>query len=426
VRGGSGGLDWLPGLSDVDLVLVLSPDPGGRGLAARRVTARWERLRRRVPSSELLVDWPRVHEEPQLRDLAGACAFTYGLDGPGGPGAAYSGPAAGPDVLRVLERPGLYGPTAGWRLVRGSDRRPPDPARSSQLRRLAAWLELQHWWQWAFPVCVDPTGPRTAALCVKLVAEPARCWLWLAHGERATDRADVLGRALRRLPEEEDGLRRALDLQRALPDSPPAPLEAVLPLLVRLSTRIARLLAAGVDEAGATEVRLAGTGADRVVLARGRFAAGEPPPDPTSLLPLADWRGLVLPHLPDDSFAPLAGDPADPAVIARAAGGHQSGPYPALRAGELMVFPAVLRSRTRLRAIQCALTDPGSFALAAGAPVARFPDVPGWSAADTARRAVAEHRVRLGTPGVGGEALAVLLSAARAALFQESLEAGDP
>ena len=45
---------------------------------------------------------------------------------------------------------------------------------------------------------------------------------------------------------------------------------------------------------------------------------------------------------------------------------------------------------------QCEVTDPVSFALARGALVANFPNVPGFSIQDTARRALAEHAAWLG------------------------------
>jgi hypothetical protein len=86
-----------------------------------------------------------------------------------------------------------------------------------------------------------------------------------------------------------------------------------------------------------------------------------------------------------------------------------------------------------------------SFALLAGERSATFPPLAGWSAADVARRALGEHRAWLGA-SVRGErhvlaewmsaqartsrlelqVLAWLLSAARAALFHESLQDGAP
>jgi hypothetical protein len=100
-----------------------------------------------------------------------------------------------------------------------------------------------------------------------------------------------------------------------------------------------------------------------------------------------------------------------------------------------MILPAP-RSRTELRAVKSPVTDPVSFALADGAAVARFPDVHGWSARDTAQRAVAEHAAWLraapapvpGTePGeFAGSVLARLLTAARAGLFLESIENRAP
>jgi hypothetical protein len=98
-----------------------------------------------------------------------------------------------------------------------------------------------------------------------------------------------------------------------------------------------------------------------------------------------------------------------------------------------MILPVAARSRSRLRAVQCAASDPVSFALAGGEPVARFPNVRGWSAEDTASRAVAEHWARLDAdrraspmPDGGGDALAHLLTAARAALFLETVMDGEP
>ena len=72
-------------------------------------------------------------------------------------------------------------------------------------------------------------------------------------------------------------------------------------------------------------------------------------------------------------------------------------------------------------------------ALIEGARVARFPNLAGWSARDSARRATAEHRAWLAawpeqdpsriTPL---HALGMLFTAARGALFLESLETGSP
>ena len=104
------------------------------------------------------------------------------------------------------------------------------------------------------------------------------------------------------------------------------------------------------------------------------------------------------------------------------------GPYQALRAGSLLVLPAARRWRSRMRAVKCPATDPVSFALVDGGPAASFPDVSGWSAGDTARRAVAERRASLREKSSRGrgEQLGDLLACARASLFLESVEAGDP
>jgi hypothetical protein len=65
-----------------------------------------------------------------------------------------------------------------------------------------------------------------------------------------------------------------------------------------------------------------------------------------------------------------------------------------------------------MRTVQTTLTDPVSVALLSGEDVARFPDVPGFSARDLARRALAEH-------AAGADPSA----AARARAFAASLDA---
>ena len=431
VRGSFETDDFLPGLSDLDLAIVVSPDPTGAGIARERMSERWQRLRR-SSLLDLVLNYPRLHEQRDLVDLQGATALTFGLDDGR---SAYFGNGASSDRVRMLERPGLFDSMADWRLLSGPDRRPPEPEKIPQARRITAWLELVQWWQWAFILSFEPARPSGALLCTKLVAEPARIWLWLAHGERASGRDDVLERALRRLPSEEQALRRARALWASLPDLPEAPVDEVLPVLARFSARIAALIADQVSGEGETLVRLEGASPASVLRAHARWQPIESQPgwDRAPQLPLCDWRNLAIPNRPDRTFVPLPGDPADSAVLTAALQVEQSGPQPALQSDEIIVFPAATWARTRLRAVQSRVTDPVSFALAAGAGSARFPNVGGWSAEDSARRAVAEHRARLqanaGTgsgPDGAGDALGVLLTAARAALFLESIEEDAP
>jgi hypothetical protein len=81
-----------------------------------------------------------------------------------------------------------------------------------------------------------------------------------------------------------------------------------------------------------------------------------------------------------------------------------------------------------MRTVHCQPTDPVSFALIAGAQFARFPNVPGWSIADTARRAVAEHAAWLAVDARerSGTVLGRLAIAARAGLLQESVGEAEP
>jgi hypothetical protein len=147
-----------------------------------------------------------------------------------------------------------------------------------------------------------------------------------------------------------------------------------------------------------------------------------------SLLPLVDWRALAMPPPPDEVFALVPGDPSDPATVRLAALRMSAGRYAAFRPDGLLLFPA--RVSALLRTIQCAATDPVSFAVVERSAVAEFPEVAGWSARDWARRAVAEHRAwlesRVEGPGDRVQELGKTLTAARAALFRASLDDGEP
>jgi hypothetical protein len=247
--------------------------------------------------------------------------------------------------------------------------------------------------------------------CFKFVAEAARTWLWVAHGMRAEGRADALRRALPLMPADEAMLARALAARGELARPGALELAEVVPWLADFCSRLAAFLSAELEPAGWTDVRLRWSG------------DGE-----SGRLPLADWRALVLGEHPDATFVLANASPGDPTAIARAAAAEERGTTVALPAPGILVLPSddletPRYTRGTLRAIQCDASDPVSLALARGERVARFPDAPGWSARDWARRAVAEHRVRVRR---GGGDRATLLAAARAALFLASLEDGAP
>ncbi len=434
-RGSLAARDEQYGVSDVDMAVVVPSRPGELGSAHAVASRRWRRLARMFPGARRLVDLA-IYEEAELADAVRSSTFTADR-------------ALHPGLKRLLDtgglrtRPGLYGPLEDWRLLRGPDRRPPVPARDRQDERMAAWLELQFLWRCVFPLCVNPAAAHAPYMCVKLVADPVRMWLWIAHGERFTGRREALERALWLMPEEEEALGRALALHEAVGRPQEPPLAATLPALVRLSTRLARLLLEETQPAGTTGVRLAWREEQDLAVptrARDRFRAlvGAEP----RLLPLGDWRALAWPVSPDEALVNLPLDPCRPEPLAAAASIAREGAYPVIEADEVLILPAT-RAGT-LRGVQCRLSDPVSFAVLGGDTVARFPNVPGWSAGDWARRAVAEHRTWLGAGSeapptlgawVSGQArsmkpvartLGRLLTAARAALFLESVEAGEP
>jgi hypothetical protein len=422
--------DVIYGLSDIDLPVVF-PDPESAALARHR----WARLARLVPGLGHLVQ-PTIYDRAELALVSSAPTLTVSEP-------VHLGPAPPHDEAYLRFRPGLFGQLCDWRPLTARTRRiPPASGQDADQRRLAAWLELQRWWREAFFACAHPGGPRLPYLCVKLVAEPARIWLWLVHGERVTGRREALERALVAMPDEEQALRAALSLHAALGRSPEAELADALTACVRLSDRLARRLEDEVGAAGSTAVRL--TWGDQSELALPGHTNDALTPlagDELRLLPLCDWRARAWPVFPDDAFAPVPLDATDPPQLgaaALAAGDH--GPYAAVLRGRVLILPGP----GLLRAVQCAPSDPVSFALLAGEDVAAFPDVPGWSAQDSARRALDEHRAWIGarregrrsalaewmesqarTTDAAGETIGKLLTAARAALFAHSVQAGE-
>ena len=420
--------DFVPGLSDVDLLIVLAGSSDSQEGAAERLRHRAARLRNsRLGRLLPLVDDPRVFAEAELREVVGSNAMTYRLGEPGSsrPAAAGIGEAASLSRATVLMRPGLYHTVEDWHPLSRSTARLRDPPRDAQQQRIAGWLELGFWWSVLPRACIRGTGPRPADLCVKCVAESLRVWMWLARGERVSSRFEALQRGLELFPEEEAALREVLELRQSVRrwKVTGSPLERTLPLLVRLAERIAELIDGQALATGFTEVSLRGGDPTGPVVSREsrRHLAAS-----SEVFPLVDWRGLVSPLSPDDTFTPLSVAADDPAVFLDAARINQ-GPYPTLLADGLLNRPGAEYMRTRLRGIECRTTDPVSFALLEQKLTASFPNLPGWRAMDVARRAVAEHRAWLDPrtipPSAGaGRCLGMLLSAARAAAFLESLD----
>jgi hypothetical protein len=397
------------GSSDIDLVVTV-PDgePSGAGRAA--VQQRWSRLRERLPLLDSLVDLS-VYEQSALREAVSDTTLTYGLDG--GSASLYFGAHARAGSVALHEGPGLYGPTDGWRLVAGPERRPALAAREAHEELIAAWLQLQSWWRWAFLACAQPERPWVRQHSAKLVSEPVRILLWLRERERLPGRSDLLRRAAGSMPEHGEAIEWALEQLRSRAVPGHEALARALPWFVELSQEIAGLVCerAGEGEEVALEA-----------------SQDELPPPPA--LPLADWAARVFPWFTDQTLTPRDADPSDPAALAAACEASSGWSYTALRSGSLLVLPtAELASGTgRLRAVQCSPTDPVSFALLDGRPAARFPALRGWSARDSAARAVAEHAACLREEGtqVDRDSLSKAFNAARAALFEESLESGSP
>jgi hypothetical protein len=425
LRGSMAREEAIYGMSDVDLGAIVSGDHPDS--ARRRIRSRHERALGRLPVLALLVDPPVIYEARRLPTALTQSVLSYGLaDG----SSSYEGLTDEHDQMQ-LERPELYASAATWRLLAGAERRtagPPVPEPST--RAVHGWLELQNWWRFAFAACDKPDRPRSSYLCVKLIAEAARIWLWISTAEHVSTRQQALARGRIELPEEAEAFERASRLYADLHHARPAPLSEFLPPFLRLSARIAEQLSAQAAPAGSVAVSLIDAAGPTFTLPHG----GLPPRDraPWSsaepLLPLADWRALVDPIEPDETFAIVDGDPADPETIRATGLSTDRGAYATLSAHGLLLRPTPHWGRGRLRAVHCALTDPVSWALASAETVAQFPNLTGLSIGDTARRARAEHSAWLhrSEGDRSGPALARTIMAARAALLWQSLADGQP
>ena len=385
------------GLSDVDLS-VIAPDAA----RAAEVRRRWKRLAELLEPLGEPVECHHIETRDAVERACGATVFTHGLGGHQAEGGS----------IRMQERPVRTGQLSNWRLLSGPDLRPPAAGAWPERDRPAvAWLDLQFWWRHAFQLASQGNRAWLGVSCVKLVAEPVRTLLWLEDGTELGSRAEALDHARHRLPDQREAIDHAIELRRGggAPE-----LGIVVAALAQVSLRIADEIGRRARAAGATRVELDGLDGSRP-------------------LPLVDWRARTFEPMPDPVLVPMEGDPADPARLAAASAAAATGVYPALTIGaDLMVLPTTSAAAGRMRGVECPVTDPVSFAMLAGRGDARFAELPGWSAADAAERAVRAHALLLASErdpsywDVPGEGVARLLASARAAFFRESVEYGDP
>ena len=406
LRGSFGRGDAVPGLSDIDLVAATGPDDLGRALThlrRKRLTESAVGLGRLVT-----VD---LYEEGQIEPAAEVDELRYGLDGSGDPRvlATRLRSRAPADELGLRRRPPLPVPWSGWERIAGPARLRPVAGLEGPDRLTAGWLELQYWWRHATRAAASPPGDLRSYMAAKLTAESARVRLWVAGEWWPATRAEALQRLAGLGARERELAGEALAIEAELPAAGPRPLEPGLRALLLASHDLAERLAAA--SGPGTEVELAGL--DLPPAAPG---GGD--------RPLADWSARAVPELPDEAFSLHPGHPADPVALAGAAGGGLR----AVRDGDVLVQGG--SAVGSLRGVQCPMTDPVSFAVLDSRGSAPFPGLPGWSARDCARRAVAEHRSWLAAQAeriyVNERALGLLLTAARAALFLRSLDSERP
>jgi hypothetical protein len=361
LRGGLAQREVRPGFSDVDLALVV-PDRA----AAARAQARHAELERRAPwLAQAVLEVPRIYARDDLDRIAGHCMLTF-------PGSAFA-PGGPRGIVRHLQQPGVTPAAASWRRLHGPERRPPEPPRDAETQRLAAWLEVQYVWRFAWTAFDDALPPPRAAdvMASVVLRSAAACRsLGVAAGDVA------FAERIRRDP------------ASAPPDATRRLLTTALHLADALAAEVEGAAGEGVG------VRLAGAAAAGEAERRqGAVAAADAARRAASpRLPLADWHAVVVPDDVVATFALHPGDATDPQVLAAALRAAGPGHYAALRFGRLLLLAPARFGDSQMRAIQCSATDPVSFALLRGDDEARFPAHLGLSAHDWARRAVAEQR----------------------------------
>jgi hypothetical protein len=399
LRGSTAHGDALAGLSDLDLVAIA---PEGSYERTRRA---WKTICSRVPLHRLV--WVAVWRAADLEAAARATAFTYE--------AQTDGQAPSSAMAPALIRPDLYGAGTGWRLVSGRDVRPHAVTWDEAEREIVAWSELQLWWRFVFRTAF---GERAVDHLnypwLKVIAEHARILLWLDHSIVVRSRPAVLATAVRLFPDDEV-LRRAWRdwdtgfVPRSLDVS------EILAWALAAVKKVADKLAENSD-GPPMSVKLEGKDSSQPVLSM--------PANDDEVLPLADWPARVLVRPFEEGLVATPGDPTDLDVLARCAREGDKGLHRAIEYDGLLIAPVAEYGRAIYRSIHCPVSDPVSFALLQGEGVATFPGKRGWSAADCARRAVAEHALWLASSPVPAPSLRTLgrlLNAVRAASFASSV-----
>lgn len=419
VRGSVASNTTVHGLSDID-VIACTGESISDPLATARLRSNFHAVQRRIPLMKDLVEVSVISTADARRAIhapyqVGSTPTTAMTIHPGG-GAR------------------LYGPLRDWRNISGLDifdsPSPGDPTH----RSLWTWLDLQHLWRHTFRLCSNPDTPHATYFCVKSLAELVRLWAWLEYDQKLPLAPSTLERAGDYLHDNDTVFTEAAKLWRKLHLCPPPPTEPTVSALLRTTEKFARRLDRMAAGAGRTEVQIVGDNRDELLIPTAvqtklhRLAGNS-----SAVHPLVDWRARVMPTLPDELFVPIAGDPSNVSLIGNLAGMLVEGAYVALRNDNVMVYPCRwhgARGAAMLRAVQCPVSDPISFALSDGHLHALFPRLPGWSAEESARRALVELNASVVAADTEElepiRRLALLLELVRAGLFHESLRLGKP
>ena len=388
----------LYGYSDLDLVAV-APDAERAQLLRRRVG----RVLRRLPVTRHAVD-VAVTTRAELERNSTI------------PFVCQQAPARTPAAAQLPRGFGIsfIGRTRPWRRLGGRRMADLGPV-PREFRLQWIWAEAQFRWKHVVRSVLGSGDPLQAAhVASGALMGLAQAMAWAESGDEPTPLEQAVAAAITPAPEHAAALRAALD--HCSGHLPPEPL-VVLPAMAALTHVIAGRIDSATTET--TAVRLIGA------------------IDADAEAPLLDWRSLPFPSDDRETLSARADSLANLRSL-QASATRDTNERTALLDGRVLLMPiqpGSLADRFSsqawvMRSVQCAVSDPVSWALARGESTAMFGDLAGWSLSDWAGRAAAELALRLEERAFSDADLrrqrARLTAAARLLALRESMAEGRP
>lgn len=297
-----------------------------------------------------------------------------------------------------------------WRRIGGPNRQVSGSI-SRAHRPQWTWLEVQFRWKHLLRTVAGVHDPQQAShVASGALVGLARAAAWMESGESGLSREEAVESALEFAP------RFATTLQRAAQGGSEP--DEILPAAAALTDSIATRI----EELGGepTFVELKGTG-----------------PSAGKEAPLVDWRSLTFPRDAGEVLIATPGAARDPALV-RALSARSGRRRSAILDGRLLAMPIKPGSpgdtraewAWQLRAMQCATSDPVSWATASGRSTAVFLQHSGWSLQDwhalSARLPAEQLAAEAFRTATLDQRVAVLFAAVRTAALGRSMSEGHP